>query len=286
MVPISQRNRRIRHTLLVSHSAVAIYNRPCGIDSNRSKITPLLLSYFLVLTTTQWTVVVLAAQEKRTEDRPALGQLLEKYWRPLYFYARQRGLSATDAEDATQDFMRELIEGEILSSADPAKGRFRNYLLTIWKRFLIDRNRGETRLKRGGGEVVTSIFCAAGERDFLECSAYTPRNRAPEELFEEEWASSIVREAFSTLESEYAKSNRSKIFHGLAAYVTKPVNSDTYATIAMQNDMTVGAAKVALHRLRQRFADVLRQLVEETLDDPSDLEGEIRNLLRFISGGK
>jgi RNA polymerase sigma-70 factor (ECF subfamily) len=181
--------------------------------------------------------------------------------------------------------MRELIEGEILSSADPAKGRFRNYLLTIWKRFLIDRNRGETRLKRGGGDVITSIFCASGEKDFLDRSTYTPKNRNPEELFEEEWASSIVREAFSTLESEYAKSNRTKIFHGLAPYITKPVNGETYSTIASQNGMTVGAAKVALHRLRQRFADVLRQSVEETLDDPSELEAEIQVLLRFISGG-
>lgn len=240
----------------------------------------------MVLNTTQWTVVVRAAQENRLSERPALGQLLEKYWRPLYFYARQRGLSASDAEDATQEFMRELIEGQILSAADPAKGRFRNFLLTIWKRFLIDRNRGETRLKRGGGEVVTSIFCAGGEQDFLEHSRYRPKNRQPEELFEEEWASSIVREAFSTLESEYSKSNRSKVFHGLAPYVTTPVNGETYATIASQNGMSIGAAKVALHRLRQRFADVLRQLVEETLDDPSDLEAEIQVLVKFISAPK
>jgi RNA polymerase sigma factor (sigma-70 family) len=238
----------------------------------------------MVLNTTQWTVVVRAAQENRLSERPALGLLLEKYWRPLYFYARQRGLSAADAEDATQEFMRELIEGQILSAADPAKGRFRNFLLTIWKRFLIDRNRGETRLKRGGGEVITSIFCAAGEQDFLERSSYRPKNRQPEELFEEEWASSIVREAFTALESEYANSNRSKIFHGLAPFVTTPVNGETYATIASQHGMTIGAAKVALHRLRQRFADVLRQLVEETLDDPSDLEAEIHVLLKFISG--
>lgn len=240
----------------------------------------------MVLNTTQWTVVVRAAQENRLSERPALGQLLEKYWRPLYFYARQRGLSASDAEDATQEFMRELIEGQILSAADPAKGRFRNFLLTIWKRFLIDRNRGETRLKRGGGEVVTSIFCAGGEQDFLEHSRYRPKNRQPEELFEEEWASSIVREAFSTLESEYSKSNRSKVFHGLAPYVTTPVNGETYTNIASQNGMSIGAAKVALHRLRQRFADVLRQLVEETLDDPSDLEAEIQVLVKFISAPK
>lgn len=243
------------------------------------------MSCFIVLNTTQWTVVVRAAQENRLAERPALGQLLEKYWRPLYFYARQRGLSAADAEDATQEFMRELIEGEILSSADPAKGRFRNYLLTIWKRFLIDRNRGETRLKRGGAEVITSIFCASGERDFLDRSVYTTKNRNPEELFEEEWAGSIVTDALSKLESEYTKSNRSKIFHGLAPYITKPVVGETYSTVASQNGMTIGAAKVALHRLRQRFADVLRQSVEETLEDPSDLEAEILALLKFISGG-
>lgn len=241
------------------------------------------MSCVIVLNTTQWTVVIRAAQENRSEERPALGQLLEKYWRPLYFFARQRGLSAADAEDATQEFMRELIEGEILASADPAKGRFRTYLLTIWKRFLIDRNRGETRLKRGGGEVITSIFCASGEKDFLDRSVHIPKNRNPEELFEEEWAGSIVREAFSTLESEYTKSNRSKIFHGLAPYITKPVGEDTYLNIASQNGMTIGAAKVALHRLRQRFADVLRQSVAETLDDPNDLEGEIHTLLKFIS---
>ncbi len=100
---------------------------------------------FIVLTTTQWTVVVRAAQEKRSEERPALGQLLEKYWRPLYFYARQRGLSASDAEDATQEFMRELIEGEILSTADPPRDDF----ATICSPFGSDSLSTETAEKPG-----------------------------------------------------------------------------------------------------------------------------------------
>ena len=236
-----------------------------------------------MLTTTQWTDVVKAAQEKPTGARPALGHLLEKYWRPLYFFARQKGLSAADAEDATQEFMHALIEGDVLAKADPAKGRFRTFLLTIWQRFLIDRSRSESRLKRGGGEMITSVFCAGGERDFLELSTYRKTSPLPEELFEQEWASSIVREAFTTIEQAYSRSNRGIVFHALAPFVIQPTSAQTYDSIVSQTGLTLGAAKVALHRLRQRFADVLRQSVAETLEDPSDLDAEIDALLRFLS---
>ena len=91
--------------------------------------------------TTRWTVVFQAAKEESGAGRPALSEIIQKYWRPLYFYARQQGLSAADAEDATQGFLTGIVEGKLLDAADPAKGRFRTFLLTAWKRYLVDLHR-------------------------------------------------------------------------------------------------------------------------------------------------
>lgn len=235
-----------------------------------------------MLTSTHWTMVFRAAEEDKRSHRPAMTELIEKYWQPLYFFARRQGLSAADAEDATQTFLSELIDGRVLSNADPAKGRFRNYLLTIWKRFLIDRTRSENAAKRGGDIAVTSIFYGDGEKAWLTYSTYSKPNHDADRAYYEEWARTLVRKALEKVHSEYVKSHRDTTYDTLLPYLTAPVKSDTYLQLSQKLGMNVGAAKVALHRLRHRFALTLRQLVQETVEDPDELDVELEELKRYL----
>lgn len=235
-----------------------------------------------MFTSTQWTMVFRAVQEDQKSHRPAMSQLIEKYWQPLYFFARRQGLPAADAEDATQAFLSELMDGRVLAAADPAKGRFRNYLLTIWKRFLIDRARTENASKRGGNVDVTSIFYGDGEKAWLAYSTQTKPDHDADRAYYEEWASTLVRTALDKIRTEYTKSQRDHTYQTLLPYLAAPITIQTYAELAPKLGVTVGAAKVAVHRLRQRFAVTLRQLVQETVEDPEELDVELEELKRYL----
>lgn len=239
-----------------------------------------------MFTSTQWTMVFRAANEDQRSERPAMSQLIEKYWQPLYFFARRQGLSAADAEDATQTFLSELIHGSALAAADPAKGRFRTYLLTIWKRFLIDRARIENAAKRGGNLEITSIFYGEGEKAWLTYSTAPSSHHDADRTYYQEWASTLVRTALSQVHTEYTQSQREGTFQALLPYLTRAIEADSYAELARKLGSTAGAAKVALHRLRQRFAIRLRQLVLETVEDPDDLDIEMEELKRYLENLK
>ncbi len=161
----------------------------------------------------------------------------------------------------------ELMEGNSLAAADPAKGRFRTYLLTLWKRFLIDRARYENRVKRGGAHALTSLSCVEGEKAWLTWSKTATHDADPDRTYYEQWSATIVDAALQQLRSEYAQSQRSRILETLMPYLTAPTSTDAHKQIATQLNSSEGAAKVALHRLRQRFAQAVRQKVQETLDN-------------------
>lgn len=238
-----------------------------------------------MLTTTHWTLVFRAAREDRASQRPALGQLIEKYWQPLYFHARRQGLSPQDAEDATQAFMAKILEGDFLESADPARGRFRSYLLTSWKRFLIDRARALGRIQRGGDRSIVSLSWERGEEAWKQWSSTASAETDPDRVFHEEWARSLLRNSIDQLRTEYAASHRLPIFEALLPFLTRPADTETYANLSKKLAVSAGAAKVALHRLRQRFAQTLRKLVQETIDDPKELESELQTLLTCVQRG-
>lgn len=227
-------------------------------------------------------MVFQAARDKACSDNRALGQLMERYWQPLYFFARRQGLSAVDAEDATQAFLMELIDGKSLAAADPAKGRFRTYLLTLWKRFLIDRARYENRIKRGGGVMLTSLSAADGEKAWLHWSTVTAKNVDPDQAYYEQWAASIIDAALQQLRLEYSQSRRKAIYEALLPYLTVPTQAEAVRSLAARLNCSEGATKVALHRLRQRFAEALRQQVQDTLDNPEDLDAELEELIRYF----
>jgi RNA polymerase sigma-70 factor (ECF subfamily) len=228
---------------------------------------------------TRWTVIWRAAQEDPLGARPALAQLCERYWQPLYGIARSEGSSVGDAQDLVQEFFAQLLTergARWLAAADPLRGRFRAFLLTAWRRFRIDQHRAATSQRHGGGQRVLSLDYAAGEAAWLRLA---DRGLSPEQCFERQWAQSLIDDCMQTLRIQYADRGQTALFDVLALYVTRPVSDPEYMEIAAPLQLSVGALRVALHRLRNRFAELIRARIAETVDDPAEVDAELTAML-------
>lgn len=231
--------------------------------------------------TTQWTLVWKAASDDSQYARPALEEIMRRYWLPLYSSARRRGLSNQDAEDATQEFLGGMIDGKLLDSADPSKGRFRTYLLAAWKRFLIDQYRKQTAQRRGGQAVTLTLDFDAGEQHWL---ALQSREPDPDRLFMRSWATSLLDEVRERLRADYARRNRQPLFEALQPWLAQSPTAVQYTALGDLLNASASTVKVALHRLRTRFGTLLREVVAETVDDPGDIDREIHELLQLLRG--
>ncbi len=233
--------------------------------------------------TTQWTLVWQAAREDSNLGRPAAEELVRRYWHPLYSYARRHGLGREDAEDATQEFLSSVVCGKLLEAVDPAKGKFRTFLLVAWKRFLIDDYRKKHTQRRGGDANTLSLDFANGERRWLELESREPD---PDRLFMASWAGSLLETVRTRLRDDYARRNRSRLLDALLPWITDPLTQAHYDRLARELDLSPSAVMVAMHRLRQRFGETLREVVLETLDDPGEIDAEISELQSVIAASR
>ena len=229
--------------------------------------------------TTQWTLVWRAASDDSAHAKPAMELFIQRYWQPLYYFARQQGLSATDAEDATQEFLSQNLDGQLLSKADPIKGRFRSYLLTVWRRFLIDEFRKQSRQKAGGQLKRWSLDVATSETKWQQADF---KHRPPDDAFTLAWANAVLEQVQTQLASDYRGRGRESLFKLLWPYLTKPIEASDYQLLATATAMSQSAVKVALHRLRQRYGETLRAIIGETVDDPSEIDGELSELIAAL----
>ncbi len=230
--------------------------------------------------TTQWTMVWKAAEEDSQHGRPALAEVIRRYWMPLYTYARRQGLSSEDAEDATQEFLSSIISGNLLESADPAKGKFRAFLLTAWKRFLVDEYRKKNAARRGGKVQTVSLDVSYGEQNWRQMSL---QQSNPDHVFALSWASSLLEQARQRLRQEYQSKGKSDLIEALLPWLTETMDATCCAQLADQLGLSRGAVKVAIHRLRQRFGAAVRELVVETVEDTADIDSEINELLEALA---
>lgn len=194
---------------------------------------------------------------------------------------RRQGHSAEEAQDLTQEFFARFIEKRSVGLADPARGRFRTFLLTALKNFLVNEWVRSTRQKRGGGEPVASWNAADAEQRY---GAEPVDNTTPDLLYERRWAATLLDRAFGALQADLAGSDKAALFDRLKACLWSEKDAPTYAKIAAAVGMSEGAVKVAAHRLRQRFREILRNEVAHTFGRPEQVDEELRHLVAVMSG--
>jgi RNA polymerase sigma-70 factor (ECF subfamily) len=220
-----------------------------------------------------------AGAKESSQSRAALVALCEIYWYPLFAYARRRGLDSSDAADLIQDFFAHLLEKEAIGAADPQRGRFRSFLLTSLANFLANQRRRERADKRGGGQTLVSIDQADAETRYrLEPVDLD----TPERLFERRWALTVLDRAMNRLRDDYVQSGKSELFERLSPYVGASGGDVSYGDVAKALDMTEGAVKTAVHRLRRRLRESLREEIAQTVETSDEIDDELRGLIASL----
>lgn len=228
--------------------------------------------------TTLWTLVLHAARNDPAQAHSALAQLCQSYWYPLYSFVRRRGHSPHDAQDLTQAFFAQLLEKRGLGHVDPEQGRFRSFLLAALKNFLANDWDRSNALKRGGGRTIVSLEQERAESRYqLEPS----HDLTPDRHFERQWAMTLLDQALAALRAEYHAEGKGDLFEELKTVLTGQPGA--YTDMAARLGRSDGAIKVAVHRLRRRYRELMRARIAETVG-ASDVEDELRHLLTVFSG--
>ncbi len=230
--------------------------------------------------TTHWLVVLVAGRTDSSRAQNALARLCQTYWYPLYAYVRRRGHSPHDAQDLTQEFFARLLERHTLAVADPNRGRFRSFLLSMMDHFLSHEWEKAHAQKRGGGCQMLSLDLArAEERYELEPAD----NSTPDKLFDKRWATALLEEVLNQLEAEYQRVGKAELFATLKQTLTGTGESQPYAVLAAHLGMNEIAIKVAVHRLRKRYRELLRAEIANIVADPAQAEDELRHLFTALA---
>jgi len=233
-----------------------------------------------VFATTHWTVVLAAGQRSTPQSDLALEQLCKTYWFPLYAYVRRRGHTKEDAEDLTQAFFARFLAKNYLEGLSAEHGRFRAFLLASLKHFLINEWDKSRRQKRGGGEAPLSLDWRTADTKFQVAATNEP---SPDKAFDREWALALLARVIERLQKECEAAGKAKWFDQLKIFLTAAKGGTAQAKVAKALDMEEGAVRVAIHRLRKRYRELLRDEIAQTLGDPAQVGEEIRALFRAFS---
>ncbi len=225
--------------------------------------------------TTRWSMV-LHARDGGNDARGALEGLCRTYRPPVLAYIRHRGYSAETAEDLAQGFFTQFLEHAYHADADPARGRFRAFLLTALKRFLIDADNEARTIKRGGGIRFKSLDQdTASDSSTLDNLADTD---SPERAFERSWAVTVLETAMSRLREEAAHAGKQALFEHLSEFVTERPDEADYARVASALNLRRNTLAVAVHRMRHRLRELIRDELAQTTVTRTELESELREL--------
>ena len=231
-------------------------------------------------TTTHWSVVLAASQQQTTESASALESLCRTYWYPLYAYVRRRGYQAADAQDLTQEFFARLLEKDYLRAVDRRKGKFRSFLLAALEHFLANEWRRANAEKRGGKFTFMSLDDTA-ERKYLQAPA---QGLSSEKFFEQQWAITLLEQAVTKLRAEFITASKGASFEDLKIFLTGEKRTVSYAELALKLDTTESALKMAVSRMRQRYGELLRAEIANTVHSPGEIDEELRALFAALSG--
>jgi RNA polymerase sigma factor (sigma-70 family) len=228
--------------------------------------------------TTRWSLVVAAGEAPEGEGRAALEALCGAYWYPLYAFERRRGAGAEEARDLVQGFFAALLEKGYLAQADRERGRFRTFLIAAFRHHASKERERERAQKRGGGRAPLSLDFADGEARYLREPV---EERTPESLYERRWALSLLDGTLARLREEHRGGGREAWFEALRPHLVGD-GGEPHAALGERLGMSEGAVKVAVHRLRRRYREVLREAIAATVADPAEVDDEIRHLLGVL----
>lgn len=221
-----------------------------------------------------------AGQRSTPQSDGALEELCRTYWFPLYAYVRRRGHTKEDAEDLTQAFFARFLEKNYLEGLSAERGRFRAFLLASLKHFLINEWKKSQRLKRGGGEAPLSLDWQTADTKFQVAATAEP---SPDKAFDREWALALLSKVIERLQKECEADGKTKLFEQLKIFLTTGKDGTAQAEVAKALGMEEGAVRVAIHRLRKRYRELLRDEIAQTLADAADVDEEMRALFGAFS---
>src|SRR5262245_25152224 len=229
--------------------------------------------------TTRWDDVLAARDPAGPEAREALAELCRAYWYPLYAYVRRKGCPREQAEDLTQGFFSDGLARNFLRTADPARGRFRSFLLASFENYLKNEHERQQRVKRGGRVRIVSIDPGDAEARYHR---EPPHIATPEHLYDRRWALTLLDRALDRLERRISDRGKGPLFDRRNPALLGEGDAIAYAQVASELGMTEGAVKVAAHRLREQLRDIIREEIALTVADSARIDDEIRDLFSAL----
>lgn len=231
--------------------------------------------------TTHWSVVLAVADKDENTAQQALSELCQVYWYPIYAFIRRQGVASHEAADFTQEFFSSVLERRDFENVDPSRGKFRSFLLAAIKNFLNNQWDRKKAQKRGGHLQFIPLDYESADKRY---SNEPDHSETAETLFEKRWAESILEQVQNQLAAEFAKSKKAEQFDRLKMFLAGPAKDTSYADVAKELDMSEVAVKVAVHRMKQRFGQILRAEISQTVQNENEVEEEIGHLFEVLHG--
>lgn len=227
--------------------------------------------------TTNWTLILQAADQNAIHGPQALNQLCQAYWQPLFVWVRSMGLGHEDAQDKTQAFFQHLLAKDLHTEVHPSRGRFRTYLIALLKHFMLNEMRYDNAQKRGGAERQ--------HLELEEIHHVAADTTTPDQAYERKWAHAVLANALERLRVDYAQTGQTVRFEVLQSMLFDASKGEgATEDHAARLGLTLNATKVALSRMRQRYRELLRVEVSRLVETPEDVDDEIAHLIRVLRG--
>jgi RNA polymerase sigma-70 factor (ECF subfamily) len=231
-------------------------------------------------TTTHWSVVLAAGHSSAPGAQEALETLCRTYWYPLYVYVRRQGQSPHDAQDLTQEFFARLLEKKYLRLADPDRGKFRAFLLKSLKHFLVNEWEKARTQKRGGGQCAIPLDADIAETRY---AAEPVQALTVDQVYEKRWALTLIETVLARLRENYAAGGRLPLFEAIKGFIWGDPPTLSHREAASQLGLSEGAFKVAVHRLRGRYRELLRAEIAKTVATPAEVDEELHHLVAVLA---
>src|SRR6266852_317409 len=233
-----------------------------------------------VFATTHWSVVVQAGEVESPQTSEALAQLCNTYWYPLYVYVRRKGYAAHDAQDLTQEFFARLLARNYLGTVGREKGKFRSFLLAALNHFMADERDRARTAKRGGGKVIVSLNEDDAETRYqADMGSPLP----PDKIFEKRWATTLLEQAFAKLRQESVCAGKGERFDRLKIFLEDGAKPGDYDAVGVELGMAANTVAAAVHRLRERYRELVRAEIAHTVSSPEEVKEEMRHLFAALA---